>query len=112
MLCIVLNTASMAMEHDSQSCSFGESLAYVDLTFTIIYTFEAIFKIAGMGFGNYWKRYWNKFDFLVVIVSWLDSQSRVLSNCGRPDSTGDTAVLFNIIGTLRIGRYFGFSYAC
>ena len=40
--------------------------------FTFIFLTEAIFKIAGLGFGGYWQDSWNKFDGMVVLASLVD----------------------------------------
>lgn len=45
--------------------------AYIDLfelIFTFIYCAEALAKILSLGFGNYFKNPWNKFDFVLIII--------------------------------------------
>ena len=37
--------------------------------FVFIFTLEAILKITGLGFQFYWRDDWNKFDFIIVILS-------------------------------------------
>lgn len=37
--------------------------------FVAIFTTEAALKISGFGFAYYWRDDWNKFDFIIVILS-------------------------------------------
>ena len=44
----------------------------INLIFTAIFALEAFLKIIALGFSNYIKNNWNKFDFFVVVSSLID----------------------------------------
>ena len=48
--------------------------AMVDLNylFFALYVMEMLLKWLGLGFGQYFKDNWNRFDFLIVVISALD----------------------------------------
>lgn len=69
-VCIVLNTLFMCLSHYEQSDSFTSFLAAFDLVFIVIFTIECVLKIIAFTFGTYWTDNWNKFDFIVVILSY------------------------------------------
>jgi voltage-gated sodium channel len=60
---IVLNGFSHIREH------FGEWITWVDYGCLLYFVAEAILKIRRNSFTNYWKRGWNKLDFIIVLGS-------------------------------------------
>ena len=40
-----------------------------DSVFTLLFLMEALTKISRMGWSAYWRKGWNRFDFIVVIVA-------------------------------------------
>ncbi len=60
---IVLNGFSHIREH------FGEWITWVDYGCLLYFVAEAILKILRNSFTNYWKRGWNKLDFIIVLGS-------------------------------------------
>ena len=38
---------------------------------TCIFTAEAVMKLIAYGIRGYFKQNWNKFDFIVVAISWI-----------------------------------------
>eukprot|EP00494_Astrolonche_serrata_P031352 UN31621 len=41
------------------------------MTFLTIFSMEAFLKITAIGWKAYWREGWNRFDFIIVIVSIL-----------------------------------------
>lgn len=39
--------------------------------FGIVFTLEAMFKLAGFGIVPYFNNGWNVFDFIIVIAAWV-----------------------------------------
>jgi hypothetical protein len=37
--------------------------------FTTVFTVEVIFKLIGLGPTEYWRDHFNKFDFIIVLIS-------------------------------------------
>lgn len=69
-LLIICNMISMAVEHYRQSEVYTEALDIVNVIFISIFALEAVVKIIGMRW-HYFRRGWNIFDFIVVIISIL-----------------------------------------
>ncbi len=67
---IFLNMVAMAVEHYRQSQAFSDGLEICNIVFTTVFTLEAIVKIIGMRW-HYFRRAWNVFDFLIVILAIL-----------------------------------------
>jgi len=68
-LCIVVNTAFMAMDHYGMDPSFEEFLKYGNYFFTTTFTVECFAKIIAMSPKFYLKEGWNIFDFIIVAFS-------------------------------------------
>ncbi|XP_064620216.1 sodium channel protein 1 brain-like isoform X2 [Lineus longissimus] len=65
---IFLNMIAMGVEHYKQSQVITDSLEIVNICFTTVFTLEAIIKIIGLRW-HYFRRAWNVFDFIIVILS-------------------------------------------
>jgi hypothetical protein len=74
----------------------------VSVVFGTIFTIEAIMKIIAYR-RNYFRDAWNKFDFTVVILTWLVV---IIMSFELPF---DVSILGTIARTLRIGRVFRLS---
>lgn len=72
LVCILLNTASLAADHYMISDSFANVLRSANQVFTIIFIVEAALKILGDGFLRYLSDGFNRFDFVIVCVSILE----------------------------------------
>lgn len=70
---IIVNILILAMKHRAMSSEFEMGfLFYSNWFFTVAFIMEAVMKITAFGPKHYWKDTWNKFDFLLVLVSVLD----------------------------------------
>lgn len=74
----------------------------MSVVFGTIFTIEAIMKIIAYR-RNYFRDAWNKFDFTVVILTWLVV---IIMSFELPF---DVSILGTIARTLRIGRVFRLS---
>lgn len=77
----------------------GSILDFFEPLFTLLFVVEMIIKISDKGFKNYISNGWNKFDFILVIVS-IPSIAVIFYN-------GNVLEL-NILLTLRVFRVFKF----
>jgi len=68
---IIMNVLSMGLEHYGQSDSFTFALELLNYLFTGIFTVEMAIKMIGLGCGRYFVDNWNKFDFFIVLVSYV-----------------------------------------
>jgi hypothetical protein len=94
MITIMMNTALMATRHAKQSQVWNDVLYYCNLAFVIIFTVEAILKLIGLNPYQYFRRNWNKFDFTLVLLSYV----------GMIGSLGGIAGIFRIFRVARIFR--------
>jgi len=70
---IIVNILILAMKHRAMSSTFEKGFLYAsNWVFTVAFIVEAIMKITAYGPKHYWKDGWNKFDFVLVLVSVLD----------------------------------------
>ncbi|XP_076228268.1 calcium voltage-gated channel subunit cacophony isoform X3 [Nomia melanderi] len=70
---IVLNTLLLMMKFHRQSDVYKNTLKYMNMCFTGMFTVECILKIAAFGVRNFFKDAWNIFDFITVIGSIVDA---------------------------------------
>lgn len=79
-LCIVLNTLILAIQHPSNTYpdEFNNFMNVMDLVLTSIFTAEMFIKIMAYGLykgtpelPSYLSDSWNRLDFVVVIISWV-----------------------------------------
>lgn len=76
---------------------FKDTLFPIDYVCTVFFVIEAIIKIKLRTWKNYWASGWNKFDFIIVMVSTPMLLSPFLNTAE-----------FSIVLILRIGRLFRF----
>ncbi|XP_078045544.1 calcium voltage-gated channel subunit cacophony isoform X7 [Augochlora pura] len=70
---IILNTLLLMMKFHRQSDAYKNTLKYMNMCFTGMFTVECILKIAAFGVRNFFKDAWNTFDFITVIGSIVDA---------------------------------------
>jgi len=69
---ILLNTFMMCLQHRGIDPTFNFILKIFDYVFVGTFVMEAFLKISANGFIVYWRNNWNKFDFVVVLISMPD----------------------------------------
>ena len=77
-----------------------QTLTYLNVGFTVIFTAEMLMKHVAMGVRNYWSNGWNILDGAVVLVSDIDLVFWIIAETGGSDSGNDISFL----KTLRILR--------
>ena len=96
LMCIALNCTLMACTFMGEPMWWEQTQYWLNHFFTILFTGEAVAKIIAFGLRQYWFDPWNRFDFVVVIVSWLDVIVTLL------DIKYFSASLFRIIRIARV----------
>ena len=66
---ILLNTIILCMDYYPASEQYLEVLEFFNNIFVAIFTMEAVIKLIGYGPTYYFYKDWNKFDFIIVILS-------------------------------------------
>lgn len=67
--CIILNTLVLMLKWYRQPLSVDSVNEYLNMIFTVIFTFEALIRITAIGFYDYFKDGWNIFDLIVAVGS-------------------------------------------
>ena len=98
MACILLNTICLALTWYGEPEELPIVIKQFSVFFNILYTLEALMKIIALG-PKYFDNNWNIFDFIVVLVTWVERIAKYA--IGARDNT-QTAV----IRTLRVSRIF------
>jgi len=68
---IVANVLCMAIEHYNQPYILGKILEHLNNLFSFIFFLEMIFKFIGFGRKRYFRDPWNRFDFFIVMMSFV-----------------------------------------
>ena len=69
---IVVNIIVLASTAYGESTKFTNAKEDCNYMFTAIFITEAAIKITGLGWGNYWRSGWNKFDFFLILMAIVD----------------------------------------
>jgi hypothetical protein len=70
LLVIVLNTITLACPYFGMPQKFVDGLNFASIAFAAAFTVEACLKMYASGWQTYWSSStWNKFDFIVVVIS-------------------------------------------
>lgn len=102
MLCIVLNTFTMGMVYDGMPESYKAVIDGINKFFTVLFILEAVFKLLSVG-TKYFYSDWNKFDFLVALISLADL---VMSDLLNLQSFRIYPQIARVIKILRVTRLF------
>ncbi|XP_071801996.1 voltage-dependent calcium channel type A subunit alpha-1-like isoform X9 [Asterias amurensis] len=73
MTLIALNTIALMMKTYKAEATYTDTLKYLNIAFTVLFTIEAILKLIGFGPRNYFRAAWNTFDFITVLGSIADA---------------------------------------
>eukprot|EP00756_Hemistasia_phaeocysticola_P022354 Hpha_TRINITY_DN15829_c1_g11::TRINITY_DN15829_c1_g11_i1::g.191195::m.191195 len=92
---IVLNAALLSTSHYNEPTVLTEYLHAANIFFVLLFTVESLVKIVGLSPSSYFMENWNRFDFLVVVIS--------LIALGATDASGLSALrLFRIARVIRL----------
>ncbi|MFH4976850.1 hypothetical protein AB6A40_003559 [Gnathostoma spinigerum] len=94
---ILLNTTTLAMKHYPPDPAMDHILDVLNLIFTAVFAFEALFKIIALNPKNYFGDRWNAFDFVIVLGSFIDIMYGKLS-------PGSNIISINFFRLFRVMR--------
>ncbi|XP_075421907.1 voltage-dependent T-type calcium channel subunit alpha-1H isoform X2 [Ascaphus truei] len=98
---IGINVITMSMEHYNQPQSLEEALKYCNYVFTIVFVFEAVFKLVAFGFRRFFKDRWNQLDLAIVLLSIMGiTLEEIEINASLPINP----TIIRIMRVLRIAR--------
>ena len=61
----------MSLYHYNMSEDLENFIEIANIIFTVIYTVEFLMKIIGLGPKYYFANGWNRFDFFILVLSWI-----------------------------------------
>ena len=76
---IVLNTLFLCMDYVGASQTYKTVLSNGNLAFLIIFGIEAVCKLIAHGPKFYFLENWNKFDFVIVVLSCISQDESMFS---------------------------------
>uniref|UniRef100_A0A914N7P5 Voltage-dependent calcium channel alpha-1 subunit IQ domain-containing protein n=1 Tax=Meloidogyne incognita TaxID=6306 RepID=A0A914N7P5_MELIC len=95
---IMLNTTTLALKHYPPDPQMDHILDILNLIFTGVFAFEALFKIIALNPKNYFGDRWNSFDFVIVLGSFIDIIY------GKIGGTGTNIISINFFRLFRVMR--------
>ena len=103
-VCILVNTVTLAMDCHPMDVLQEQIIEYTNILFYFVFLLEMIFKLIGLGFGEYTRLRSNIFDMAIVILSTFDFIFFVLSAFTEVnfEKVSSIALVFRIFRTLRI----------
>ena len=102
MAVIFLNMIIMCLSFDGCSERWTQSLKTLNYLFTSIFIVECILKILGYGIKPYFHITWNKFDFILIIISLIDW---IVAGIDGIDATFlKTFQIIRVLKVLRVSR--------
>lgn len=66
---IMVNTLFLCMDYVDEDYEYGRTIEIGNIIFVSIFAAEAAIKMLGHGIKFYFLETWNKFDFVIVILS-------------------------------------------
>jgi hypothetical protein len=90
---VLANAVVLGLNRFDHNESSEDALWAFNLYFLIAFTVEAILKIYSFGVGGYFASLWNKFDFVIVLIGWVDESF-------------DGSAGISVLRLLRIARLF------
>ena len=107
MVCIMLNTMTLAMKWPGMTHELEEILEKINLGFTAIFIVEAVLKLIGLGPKAYFIDNWNRFDFLIVVLSVVELILSAAYHRHDDDTNGGYAFsALRVLRSMRLMRAF------
>jgi len=103
MFSVFANTLTLAADGLTPA-SWESYLNTVNLSFTILFTVEAVFKLYGYGIKMYFSDFFNIFDLFVVIISMVEIVINSMEQSGGSSGGGNAASAFKAVRVFRIFR--------
>lgn len=66
------NIITLAATAYGESPAFSKAKENCNYAFTAVFIIEAAIKVTGLGWHNYWRNGWNKFDFFLIVMAIVD----------------------------------------
>jgi len=103
-LCICLNTIVLAADHHPMDPGFESMLEILNFAFTLIFVVEMFLKVPGLGVRLYLSDTFNCFDFVIVVISIVESITIPPSFIKKSESTAGGGI--SALRSFRLFRIF------
>ena len=80
MFAIIINTLFLCIDYHQKSAQLDKVLMDANLVFVVFFTVEMVIKITAYGWKYYWYVNWNKFDFIIVMLSLIAVDEELLKS--------------------------------
>ena len=101
LVAILTNTVIIGSYHFMISEEYDNNLSLVNIGFVILFTIEAIMKIFALK-RNYFKDKWNRFDFVILVLTYSLFIAIYVTNIIELDSVLRTIRVCRIIKLLKL----------
>eukprot|EP01062_Namystynia_karyoxenos_P077655 TRINITY_DN7862_c0_g1_i2.p1 TRINITY_DN7862_c0_g1~~TRINITY_DN7862_c0_g1_i2.p1 ORF type:complete len:1743 (+),score=545.20 TRINITY_DN7862_c0_g1_i2:113-5341(+) len=100
---ILLSVIAITTEYYAEPEWLRATQSALGFVFVGLFTAEAALRVAACGWKGYWDQRWNRFDFLVVILSW---PGVIIGVAADTQTDGDLGVVtvFRVLRILRLAR--------
>jgi len=98
--CVVLNTAVLACQWPDMPEDLEGKLEVANTGFMVLFFFEMVLKIAGLGFKDYISDNWNRFDAAIVCLSLGEFTYGLIAG----SSGGSSLSVLRVLRVLRVMR--------
>jgi len=98
---ILLNSVALATEHYDQPIWLTETQDIANIVFTVLFAFEMILSMIGLGLKEYLSDGFNIFDAIIVVSSLVDLGMMFAADEGEEPSAG-----FTVLRGFRLLRIF------
>ena len=102
-LCILLNAGILTLDRVDITKKENQFLNTSNFILVIIFTFENILNIIGIGIKEFKKSYFNVFDFSVVLITLINS---IIKEIRKKDISSNVTAILRMLRTLRIFKVF------
>ena len=106
MLVVIFNTGTMMMEHHNMTDEYKKTLADLEVVCTVIYVFEVLIKIFGLGLKPYFRGPGSGFNILdfTLVMSALATYLIEFLRAGGEEKQGSTLMVGRMLRMLRLFR--------
>ena len=109
-VCILANFFCMLCKRHDDDCKTTAMWSWVNFGFNLIFLYEAVAKMIGLGLRSYWAEKWNRTDLAIVFLSSVtiavDFASGQFFCSANEDDTTNSVPGLGVLRAFRIARVF------
>ena len=99
---IFFNFLILCQSYEDSPKNYIDALRIINKIITVLFTIELFFKLCAYGLKSYFYLYWNIFDFILVVISYIDWKFEEIE--GIDSSFLRTFQLIRVLRVLRVSR--------